>query len=539
MKRDISEFLRLIKRAEKKNIYQQAEKTVRLAVIGKNSVQYIGKALRYLLYERYRLNAVIFEGDYDGIEKTLLDDAAEYYAFQPEATVILPDSSVIDIEFYQKIWSKTLGHIFQSNFVVPNISVLGNLEMNTIDSRQFQVAAANLELVRQKPGHVTILDLDGLASRIGKDQWFDYPAYFSTKQGFSLDALEDVCSLIARQIGAMYGKIKKCLVLDLDHTLWGGVVGDDGWDGIQLDPNDSIGEAYRFFQKYVLLLKERGVILAVCSKNELQTAEEPFIKNRNMVLRLSDIACFVANWDDKAANICTIASRLNIGIDSLVFFDDNPAEREFVRSNVPQVEVIDVPEDPAYYAKALSDSGAFDWLQITQEDLSRSETYRSDQKREQLLSSFVDYEEYLSALEMEYEIGFLDRRQIPRFTQLINKTNQFNLRTQRYTEEEIRQMLEDPQYKLIYASLSDKFDQYGLISCVILKGSFIDTWVMSCRVFRRHVEDRVFEFLQEHIKGNLYGEYLPTAKNAVVKDFYSTIGFRKTEKEGVYVYERI
>ena len=539
MKRDISEFLRLIKRAEKKNIYQQAEKTVRLAVIGKNSVQYIGKGLRYLLYERYQMNAVIFEGDYDGIEKTLLDDAAEYYAFQPEATIILPDSSVIDIEFYRKIWSKTQGHIFQSNFVVPNISVLGNLEMNTVESSQFQVAAANLELVRQKPGHVTILDLDGLASRIGKDQWFDYPAYFSTKQGFSLDALEDVCSLIARQIGAMYGKIKKCLVLDLDHTLWGGVVGDDGWDGIQLDPNDPIGEAYRFFQKYVLSLKERGVILAVCSKNEMQMAQEPFIKNRNMVLRLSDIACFVANWDDKAANIHAIASRLNIGIDSLVFFDDNPAERELVRSNIPQVEVIDVPEDPAYYAKALSDSGAFDWLQITQEDLNRSETYRSDQKREQLLSSFVDYEEYLSALEMEYEIGFLDRRQIPRFTQLINKTNQFNLRTQRYTEEEIRQMLEDPQYKLIYASLSDKFDQYGLISCVILKGSFIDTWVMSCRVFRRHVEDRVFEFLQEHIKGSLYGEYLPTAKNAVVKDFYSTMGFRKTEKEGVYVYERI
>lgn len=539
MKRDISEFLKLLKRAEKQDIYQQAETKIRLAVIGTNSIQYIVKGLRYLLYEKYRINAVVFEGDYDGIAKTLLDDTSGYYSFQPEATIILPDSGVIDIDFYKKVWNKVLGHIFQSNFVVPNISALGNLEMNMVESQHFQIAEANLEMARQKPSNVTILDLDGLASRIGKDKWFDYPAYFSTKQGFSLDYLEDVCSLIARQIGALYGKVKKCLVLDLDNTLWGGVVGDDGWDGIQLDPNDPVGEAYRFFQKYVLSLKERGVILAVCSKNELQAAQEPFTQNPNMILKLSDIACFMANWEDKAQNLCAIAQQLNIGIDSLVFFDDNPAERELVRLHLPQVEVIDVPTDPANYAESLSNSGMFDWIQITQEDLNRTNTYQSNQKREQMLSSFTDYEEYLSALEMKYEIGFLDRQQVPRFTQLINKTNQFNLRTQRYTEGQIRQMLENPEYKLIYCSLSDKFDQYGLISCVILKGSFIDTWVMSCRVFKRHVEDKIFEFIKGHTEGNLYGEYLPTAKNVMVRDFYSKIGFQKTEKEGVFMYERI
>lgn len=539
MKRDISEFLRLIKRAEKQDTYQQAERKIRLAVIGTNSVQYIVKALRYLLFEKYKIKALIYEGEYDGIVKTLLDDTSDYYTFQPEATVILPDASSFDVEFFQKIWEKIPGHIFQSNFILPNISALGNLEVNTINSNYFLATTANLELIKRKAPNVTILDLDGLASRIGKDQWFDFPNYFSTKQGFNLAYLEEVCDLIARQIAALYGKIRKCLVVDLDNTLWGGVVGDDGCSGIRLDPNDPIGEAYRTFQKYILSLKRRGVILAVCSKNELQTAQEPFVKSPNMILKLSDIACFIANWEDKAQNLRKIAQQLNIGVDSLVFFDDNPAEQEIIRSYLPQVEVIDVPTDPAYYAKALSDSCAFDWLQLTQEDLSRAETYLSNQKREQLMTGFVDYEEYLSALEMEYDIGFLQEDQVPRFTQLINKTNQFNLRTKRYTEEQIRQMMASSDYKLIYASLSDKFDRYGIISCAILKGNFIDTWVMSCRVFKRHVEDKMFEFIKAHTSGTLRGEYLPTVKNAMVKDFYKQLGFQETEKEGVFRYERI
>lgn len=273
--RDTAELLRLIRRAEKRNVYAEAETTVRVAILGSYSIQYIVKALRYILFERYGLNADVFEGDYDGIAKTLLDAGSNYYRFQPEVTVILPDSTMTDTAFFTNIWKKLPGHILQANLVVPNLAPLGNLEINTPSSRNFQIMEANLALARQKPGNVTLLDLDGLAARMGKDRWFDYPAFFSTKQGFSLEFLEEVCSLIARQIGALRGKAKKCLVLDLDNTLWGGTVGDDGWSGINLDPNDPVGEAYRYFQRFVLSLKERGVILAVCSKNEPDTAREP------------------------------------------------------------------------------------------------------------------------------------------------------------------------------------------------------------------------------------------------------------------------
>ncbi len=537
--RDTAELLRLIRRAEKRNVYAEAETTVRVAILGSYSIQYIVKALRYILFERYGLNADVFEGDYDGIAKTLLDAGSNYYRFQPEVTVILPDSTMTDTAFFTNIWKKLPGHILQANLVVPNLAPLGNLEINTPSSRNFQIMEANLALARQKPGNVTLLDLDGLAARMGKDRWFDYPAFFSTKQGFSLEFLEEVCSLIARQIGALRGKAKKCLVLDLDNTLWGGTVGDDGWSGINLDPNDPVGEAYRYFQRFVLSLKERGVILAVCSKNEPDTAREPFLKNPNMVLKLSDIACFTANWEDKAGNLRRIAEELNIGTDSLVFFDDNPAEREIVRMNLPEVTVIDVPSDPACYAWTLSASGIFDWTEMTEEDLNRAATYQSNRERNRLLEQSTDYEAYLAALEMEYKVGFLDESRIPRFTQLINKTNQFNLRTQRYTEAQIRDMLADPAYRLIYAELSDKFDHYGLISCVILKDNFIDTWVMSCRVFKRRVENELFRFILEHTDGNLYGEYLPTAKNGLVKDFYKQTGFKETGEEGKFVYERI
>lgn len=536
---DLMEFLRLIRRAEKRSLYADAEKKLRIAVLGVASIQYVVKGVRYLLYRQYGIDGEFYEGDYNGIAKTLMDENSEYYAFRPEVTILLSDSDTVDIDFYQNLWKRMPGYILQTNFVMPNITALGNLEANVVFSQSYRIAEANLELVRRKHANVTILDLNGLASRIGTDRWFDYPAYFLTKQGFCLDFLPEVCGLIVRQLGALTGKTRKCVVLDLDNTLWGGVVGDDGWDGIRLDPNDPVGEAYRFFQKYLLDLKARGVILAVCSKNEQDIAEEPFEKNINMILRRSDIACFVANWQDKATNLRTIAQMLNIGTDSLVFFDDNPAEREIVRTNLPEVLVIDVPQDPAYYAKVLSDAGAFDWLQITREDMTRAATYQSNRSREQLLQQSVDYDAYLAALEMKYDIGFLDKKRVPRFTQLINRSNQFNLRTQRYTESQIEEMLADPSYKLIYAELTDRFDYYGLISCVILKGDFIDTWVMSCRVLKRRVENKMMEFILEHTHGPLLGEYLPTVKNKMVEQLYPQLGFHATEKKGEYIYERV
>lgn len=533
---DTLELMKLAKRAEKQGLYGDAD--LKIAVLGAYSIQYVCKALRYVLLESYGIKAEIFEGEYNGISLALLDNASEYYTFHADVTVILPDCSETNLAYWQNMWGKADGQIFQSNFVVPNISALGNLEANITGSVSLSIMKANLEFAQAKPRNVTFLDFDGLASHIGKDKWFDYTAFFMSKQGFSLDYLGEVCNLIARQIAALKGMTRKCLVLDLDNTIWGGVVGDDGFDGINIAHNDAVGEAYRFFQKYILSLKERGVILAVCSKNNEDTAREPFIKNKDMLIKLEDISCFIANWNDKATNIRQIAKELNIGSDSLVFFDDNPAEREIVRLNVPEVLVIDVPKDPAYYAKALSDSGAFDWLQITDEDITRAKSYSANKQRAELETSFVNYDEYLTALEMKYDIGFLDEKRIARFTQLINKSNQFNLRTQRYSEADIAAMLNNSEYKLICAELSDKFDNYGLISCVILRNNFIDTWVMSCRVLKRKVEDRTFEFILQNTDGDITGEYLPTPKNSMVKDFYKTLGFKQKTEENVYVFPR-
>ena len=272
--------------------------------------------------------------------------------------------------------------------------------------------------------------------------------------------------------------------------------------------------------------------------------EECAVKNDKMILKLDDISCFIANWEDKAGNIRTIASKLNIGVDSLVFFDDNPAEREIVKKFVPEVLVVDVPEDPADYVQALSLCMPFEWGQLTGEDFKRTQSYLQNSKRQELESSFVNYDEYLQALDMVGSVDEIDEYSKERFAQLINKSNQFNLRTIRYTEAAIEQMMQEENTKLLAVSLKDKFSDYGIISCIILKKKgeecFADTWVMSCRVLKRGVEEFAFSHVCDMARSmgcsKLVGEYIPTAKNRMVKDFYPGFGFEKIG-ENKYVYD--
>ena len=293
----------------------------------------------------------------------------------------------------------------------------------------------------------------------------------------------------------------RSLVLDLDNTLWGGVVADVGPEGIRIAPDDTLGEAFRYFQQYVLDLKERGVLLAVISKNDDQIAREPFELNENMILKYDDFSAFIANWENKAFNIDIIAQKLNIGTDSFVFFDDNPAEREIVRMYHPEVMVIDVPENVADYVSALESAHPFEWLSLTEDDLIRVNSYKSNNARNELCIQYKNYQDYLLALDMKGRVAYLTRKDIERFTQLINKTNQFNVRTRRYLEADIENMLDDDQYKLLFATLEDRFGKFGMISCVILKREedqcFIDTWVMSCRVLKRDVEKFVWKKMIE------------------------------------------
>jgi len=558
-----SELIKKARKYEKEaKLNPPSQTTIRIAVLGSFSIQYYVKTLRYNLHQ-CGIEADFYEGEYNGITMDVFDDESNFYKFCPNVVVVLPyyadvktfptlfDSDEVisekvksQLEYYHKVWDKIHEklscHILQSNIVIPNERQLGNLEDKYSFSRRRFLKKINEGLFNTAKEYVTILDLESLADGVGKNNWFDKPSYYLTKTGFRLDYLPEVIDLSTSLILALSGKTKKCLVLDLDNTLWGGVVGDEGWEGIQIDPNNAVGEAYRAFQSYILLLKERGVILAVCSKNDEAIAKEPFEKNDNMILKLSDIACFVANWEDKAGNIRRIAAELNIGTDSLVFFDDNPAEREIVRTYLPEVEVIETPTDPAEYVTALDEAFPFEWLQITKEDVSRSSSYTENKKREELLTSFVDYDEYLKALQMKGKVALLETNDVARFSQLINKSNQFNLRTQRYSEGEITEFMHDNNCRCLYAKLKDMFSEYGIISCVILriKGNecFIDTWVMSCRVLKRGVEylmfKRVLDIAKEVGCDCIKAEYLKTKKNAMVSKFYDELGFTLTSMNG-------
>lgn len=528
----------------------------KIAVLGTHSIQMIVKVLDAMLMEA-GLPMRFYEGEYNGLAMDILDSHSAFYSFRPDIVILLP--SYTDIKeypnmmadeervremarsasaFFQKLYSAIHAqlpnaHIFCSNLIEPYARPLGNLEGNVFYSQSCFVSLVNLEWIIYKPDYVTILDMRGLAERIGLDSWYDSTLWFLSKQGFSLKYIGAYCNLMKQQILALSGRIKKCLVIDLDNTIWGGAVGDTGYNGIVLEPNDPEGEAFLAFQRYICQLKERGVILAVCSKNDEQNAKEPFEKNPYMLLKSEDISCFVANWDDKVSNISRIAEELNIGTDSMVFFDDNPTERALVRRFLPEVEVVEVPEDPALYVNALDSAQAFDWIQITKEDIGRTDTYVADKKREDLKLDFSSYDEYLAQLQMCGRFCEVDAETVSRFTQLLNKTNQFNLTTNRYSEAQIQAMADSDEYGLYATALKDAFSDYGIIACVILlfdnEICRITDWCMSCRVLKKDIENftmkKIIEICSQRGCGQIAGKYLPTKKNQMVKNLYAELGF--------------
>lgn len=548
--------LMLIKEARRYAKNKEKDKgNIKIAIIGSFSTQYFTMVFRYLLFKE-NIIADIYEGEYNSIAMDALNKASGLYLFKPDIVVMLPyytdikqfpdllgdekeTGRLLDktVMYYLNIW-KTLREntgcrVLWANFVIPPEHLLGNLERQCGYSKTCFFQMINKKLVDEKPEYVSVIDLDLIAGYIGKYQWFDYPSYFLNKSGFNLTYIDIITKPFVRQIAIGAGKIRKCLILDLDNTLWGGVIGDVGVNGIQIDPNNALGEAYRYFQNYLLELKQRGVVLAVCSKNDYELAREPFIKNKDMLIKWEDISCFVANWENKAENIIQIAKELNIGTDSLVFFDDNPAEREIVRKFLPEVWVVNVPKDPAFYALQLDKEAPFEWAQLTKEDLLRNGSYCENHKRVTMEQQFVDYNEYLAALQMSGSADSLIESNVGRFVQLLNKSNQFNLRTQRYSEWEIYDLLKKTDVKCISVTLKDKFGEYGIISCAILKKKedicFIESWVMSCRVLKRNVEYFLFKQIIQRAEEmgckRICGEYIPTLKNSMVSRFYDSLGF--------------
>ena len=533
---------------------------IRVAILADSASQLYAQALKGYGYE-VNIDFTVFEAEYDQIERQILDPTSDLYEFKPEFVIIFyctnkllkkfgklglgekPGFAQSHIENAQNLYhslSNTLKcKVIYFNFNEIDESVFGNFSNKTSASFNYQLRKINYELMNlsQNLKNLYILDLNLLQGQKGHDSISDNKIYINTDLLFSIDFLPTIAKTTADIILSINGKIKKCLILDLDNTLWGGIIGDDGVENIQIGEL-GIGKAFSEIQLWAKQLKQRGIILAICSKNDESVAKEPFEKHPEMILRLEDISVFVANWNNKADNIKYIQQILNIGFDSMVFLDDNPFERNMVRTHVPDITVPELPEDPADYLNYIRTLNLFETASFTQEDEQRTVQYQEEAKRAIAQHQFTNESEFLQSLKMISVVEHFNTFNTPRVAQLTQRSNQFNLRTIRYTEEDIHRIANDPDYINLAYSLEDKYGDYGLISLVILKKMpdnvlFVDTWIMSCRVLKRNMENFVLNTMVDMAKqqgsAEITGEFIPTAKNSMVKDHYENLGFVNDE----------
>jgi len=430
--------------------------------------------------------------------------------------------------------------IFQT-YAPPVETLFGSLDRALPGSIRCLIDAINrqlAELVLRSDD--VLLDVAGLAETVGLANWHDTQLWNLAKFSFSDELIPLYADHLARVVAALRGKSGKVLVLDLDNTVWGGIIGDDGLEGIKIAQGDAIGEAHLALQRMALDLRERGIVLAVSSKNTDEIARAPFEQHPEMLLKLDHIAVFQANWNDKATNIQAIAEELSLGLDSIVFLDDNPAERGLVRKLLPQVAVPELPEDPAYYARTVAAGGYFEAVTLAAEDLKRASFYQDNARRASLQRQASGVDAYLASLDMTITFQPFDATGRARIVQLINKSNQYNLTTRRYTEPEILEVESDAKVFTLQVRLADIFGDNGMISVVICRPAGnetweIDTWLMSCRVLGRKVEHMVLRKIVEHACAagvrRLIGTYRPTERNKLVVDHYSKLGFKKVREE--------
>ena len=527
---------------------------VKVALLGDTATQFLATAIKGVGVERgYNIN--LFEAEYNQVERQVLDPTSDLHAFGAKYTVVFQSThklletySLKDANDWSKLCEKRIqfirtlcetieGKIIYFNYPEIDDTVFGQFANRTEMSFTWQIRQLNCELMRltQEYPNLYICDIAALQNQFGREWMFDSSVYVSTEMVLSLDALPYVGSRVMDIICAIEGKFKKCLILDLDNTVWGGVVGDDGWENIQVGHGLGIGKAYTEFQEWVKKLKNRGIIIAVCSKNDEDKAKEPFEKNPEMVLRLDDIAVFVANWENKADNIRTIQQILNIGFDSMVFLDDNPFERNMVRENVPGVCVPELPEDPGDYLEYLYSLNLFETASYSAGDKDRTKQYQTEAKRVQAAQKFTNEADFLKSLNMVSVVEGFTPFNTPRVAQLSQRSNQFNLRTVRYTDGEIAALGASDKHVCMSFTLEDKFGDNGLICVIIMekrdaKTLFVDTWFMSCRVLKRGMENFTLNTMVEYAKAQgferIVGEYIPTLKNGMVKEHYPNLGFK-------------
>lgn len=547
----------------------------RIAVLGGSTTHDIIRMLELFLLN-YGIEPEFYESEYAQYWQDAMFDNEELVQFHPDLIYIhttgrnitffpdmedslqgIEDKLEAQMNHFRVMWEKLENTyhcpVIQNNFEFPFYRILGNRDSYDPHGKTAFIQRLNMEFARYaaQQEHFYIYDIQYESAAFGLDRWTDPSYWHMYKYAMSMQAIPDFAFHLSHIIKAVFGKNKKAFVLDLDNTLWGGIVGDDGPENLEIGQETSMGQVYQEFQGYLKEHKKIGVLLNVDSKNEEENALAG-LKHPEGILKPEDFIVIKANWLPKSQNLTEIASELNIGRDALVFVDDNPAEREIIRQHVPETAVPEMTDgdqvNPDQFIRILDKNAYFEVVTLSEDDKHRNEMYKANAMRKEQEESFGNYSDFLKSLEMEAVIRGFEPVYYSRIAQLTNKSNQFNLTTKRMTQAEVEQMAQDPRYITLYGKLKDKFGDNGVVSLVIGKknGDTLELilWLMSCRVLKRDMEQAMLDTLvwQSRESGirKLHGYYYKTAKNAMVKDFYGAMGFQKlSEKDGDSEWEYV
>ena len=537
------------------------EKKIRIGILGSFTLNGLEETMRVKCDDK-KTQCITYVSGYNQYNQEIFDEKSQLYKFSPDITFLIIDSRSILGELFFNPYSVSVGErkqfvqskseeiinlakmlvkkskskLILSNFSVPSYSPIGINETREEFGLHDMIRDLNQNIkigLKLEP-EIYIYDLNSFVTKFGENNVFDYKQYFYGDVRISLEYIPYLAEELMGYVKAVLGLNKKCIVLDLDNTLWGGIVGEDGFEGIKLG-DDPVGRAYAEFQHNLLALNQRGILLAINSKNNLDDAMQIIKEHPNMILREDNFVCTRINWNDKVVNMKEISDELNIGLDSMVFFDDDPINREYVKSNLPEIQTVDI-SDPSNYSKILKAMNDFHMLKITDEDTTRNKMYLEQRKRTELKTQVGDLQDFLKQLSISVKIKNADNFTIPRISQLTLKTNQFNLTTRRYQEEDIRKFSRDKGKIVECAQVQDKFGDNGITGVYVINKDnkqewTIDTFLLSCRVIGRGVEDgmlyQIIEKARKEGVSKIRGEYIKTKKNKPAENFFPTFGFKK------------
>jgi len=552
-----------------KIIEETLGKKIRIGILCSFTINGLEETLRVKSAEK-DVDCVTYVGGYNQYNQEILNLESNLYKFSPDVTFLIIDTRNILGDIFYFPYSVSASE--RKNFVEKKLKEIQNLANTFTKNTKSKLVIANFTIPAYSPHGIFetkseygfhqmikdlnhgltdffassnstyVYDFNGFVSRYGEDNIFDYKQFFFGDMKISLDYIPYMANDLMGYVIGFLGLSKKCIVLDLDNTLWGGIVGEDGFNGIKLGPEPP-GNTYLEFQRVLLSLYQRGIILAINSKNNFDDALKVIKEHPYMVLREEHFASVRINWNDKVSNMKEITNELNIGADSMVFFDDDPVNREYMKLNMPQILTVDLPQDSSQYAQIIKKMNEFSVLNITDEDSKRGKMYVEQRKRNDLEQSTPNLESFLKNLELRLLIKKANEFTIPRISQLTLKTNQFNLTTKRYQESDIRKFSEDNKYLVGCLQVEDKFGDSGITGVFIVnkensKEWLIDTFLLSCRVMGREVEKGMLGYImnkaKEHGVEQIKAQFITSQKNKPIEDFLPNCGFHKDGNSWIY-----